>query len=71
MCVASLNSKMAGLTFLFKLGGVEDGTKAFIVRKALRGYRKGRSRPDSRRPVSLGMLELLAGVLPRVFFSQF
>lgn len=47
--VASLNSKMAGLAFLFKLGGVEDVTKDFIVRKSLRSYRKGLSRPDSRR----------------------
>lgn len=39
--VATLNCKMAGLAFLFTLSGVEDITKAFIVRKALRGYRKG------------------------------
>lgn len=69
--VASLNSKMADLAFLFKLGGVEGVTKAFIVRKALRGYRKGLTRPDSRRLVLLGILEVLAGVFPQVCFSPF
>lgn len=42
------DSKMVGLAFLFKLGGVEDVRKAFVVWKALLGYRKGRGRPDSR-----------------------
>lgn len=30
---ASLSSKMAGLTFLFKLGGIEDVIKAFILKE--------------------------------------
>lgn len=70
--VAQVNNKMAGLAFLFKLGGVEDVTKVFIVRKALkRGYRKGRGRPDTWGPVFLGMLVELSGGLPSVCFTPF
>lgn len=59
------------LAFLFKMAGVEDVTKAFMVRKALRGYRKGHGRPESQRPMSLGMLGVLPEVLPRVCFTSF
>lgn len=50
---------------------MEDVTKAFLVRKTLQGYRRGQGRSNSRRPVSLGMLEVLSGALPSVCFSPF
>lgn len=71
MSIASVNKKMSGLKFMFQLNGVEDVTKAFIVHKALRGYRRGRSKPDSRWPVSLRMLTVLVSNLPQVCFSPF
>lgn len=54
--VASVNRKMAGLAFLFKMVGMEDITKALTVHMALSGYRKGRGRPDTQGLVSLGKL---------------
>lgn len=69
--VTSVNRKISGLAFLFQLDGVRDVTKAFIVRKALRGYRKGRCKPDSRWPVFLGMLGVMVGTLPQICLSAF
>lgn len=37
--ISALNQKLAGLDFLFKLRGIPDFTKDFLVRQAIRGYR--------------------------------
>lgn len=66
--IFSLNRKMAGLAFLFRLSGLADITKSFLVKKALRGYRRGRQVPDSRCPVSFAMLGIL---LPKVCLTSF
>lgn len=69
--VSVVNRKMAGLAFLFKMAGVEDVTKSFMVRMALRGYRRGRCCRDARRPVSLAMLTRLAAALLEVCRSPY
>lgn len=57
--ISSLNRKIVGLAFLFRFLGLVDVTKSFLVKKALRGYRKGRRFPDSHRPISFDMLGVL------------
>lgn len=39
--------------------GFEDFAKSFLVRQALKGYRKGTWWPDKRRPVSFNLLGLI------------
>lgn len=36
--ISAINRKLAGLAFLFKLQGIPDFTKNFLVKQALRGY---------------------------------
>lgn len=62
--------KIAGLAFLFKLTG-GDVTKNVMVRQALKGYRRGNRRCDSRHPVTFSMLHQLMLQVSRVCNSSF
>lgn len=53
---SGVSQRMAAVAFWCKLKGRQDATKSFLVRQALKGYRKQRGRPDLRRPVSFEML---------------
>lgn len=56
-CSASLaQRRLAGLAFHFKLRGWADITKAFVIRQALKGWKRELVRPDSRRPISYSLL---------------
>ncbi|XP_073524941.1 uncharacterized protein [Phyllobates terribilis] len=57
--VSRINRLMAGLAFGFKVRGVKDVTKSFLVVQALRGWRRGWKVFDRRRPVSYNLLLLL------------
>lgn len=69
--VSLVERKLAGLAFWFKMQGEVDVTKSFIVRQALKGYRKGYKVRDQRRPVSFGTLKKIVEVIPRVCFTQY
>lgn len=62
----AIGKKMAALAFLFQLVGHMYFTKSFVVCRALRGYRKGSSFQDSRRPVSFEVLGTILASLGRV-----
>ncbi|XP_075129530.1 uncharacterized protein LOC142203010 [Leptodactylus fuscus] len=68
--VSKLNMCMAGLAFGFKRRGMRDLTKVFLVKLAFRGWRRGNSIQDDRRPVSFGLLVDLRGVLESVCSSN-
>ncbi|XP_077145939.1 uncharacterized protein LOC143807851 [Ranitomeya variabilis] len=68
---AKMSQLIAGLAFGFKLRNRTDLTKSFLVRQALKGYRKGKVNKDNRRPVSFGMLEVLGEQLEGVCRTQF
>lgn len=60
---SAVSQRMAAVAFWCKLKGWQDATKSFLVRQALKGYRKQRGRPDLRRPVSFQLLgDLCRGV---------
>lgn len=62
--VSSVDHKLVGLAFWFKLQGGKNVTKSFVVRQAMKGYRKGRRSMDLRLPVSFANLRLiLANIL--------
>lgn len=64
--MSSVDRKLAGLAFWFKLQGGKDVTKSFIVRQAMKGYRRGSRSRDLRRPVSFATLRLIVANIPRV-----
>ncbi|XP_018427483.1 PREDICTED: 5-hydroxytryptamine receptor 3A-like [Nanorana parkeri] len=66
-----MNGRLDAFACLFKAMGVQDVTKQFLVRQAMRGFRKGRVAPDSRRPVSFELLVELMGVLEGVCVSRY
>lgn len=66
-----LNSKLAGLAFLFKLLGLRDCTTDFLVQQAVKGYRRGRRPVDGHRPVSFNLLSSLFWVLSEVCLSAY
>lgn len=68
---SKLGQKMSGLAVWFQLSGVGDVTKHALVKRVLRGYRRGKNTRDSRRPVSFSMLGAIIGVMGEVCFSPY
>eukprot|EP00079_Xenopus_tropicalis_P016089 XP_004914524.1 PREDICTED: uncharacterized protein LOC100487960 isoform X2 [Xenopus tropicalis] len=54
---SSLEKKLAAWAFLFKLRGWRDFTKEFVIKQAVKGFKKGRRSADRRRPITLDILE--------------
>ncbi|CAN2387899.1 hypothetical protein PRIEUP_LOCUS14625, partial [Pristimantis euphronides] len=69
--VAKVDRALAGIAFGCKWRGGLDVTKHFLVRQALRGFRKGKARKDTRRPVSFQLLGDIGGVLGNVCSSEY
>lgn len=67
----AVDHKLVGLAFWFKLQGVGDFTKSFAVRQAMKGYRRGRSTRDARRPVSFSVLRAVLERLRSIFSSKY
>ncbi|KAM8960554.1 uncharacterized protein RCH25_036277 [Pelodytes ibericus] len=62
---------MSAVAAYFKFSGDPDVTKEFLVRQALRGYRRGFKQLDSRRPVTFSILLRILEALPLVCSSPF
>ncbi|CAN2388361.1 hypothetical protein PRIEUP_LOCUS16307, partial [Pristimantis euphronides] len=69
--VAKVDRALAGIAFGYKWRGGEDVTKHFLVRQALRGFRRGKVKKDTRRPVSFQLLGDIGGVLGNVCSSEY
>ncbi|KAM3921505.1 uncharacterized protein RB166_010897 [Leptodactylus fuscus] len=68
---SGLSRRLAALAFWFKWRGLQDFTKSFLVRQAVRGFKRGLSRRDRRRPLPFGILNELLGVLGDVCGSEY
>ncbi|KAM3940554.1 uncharacterized protein RB166_000511 [Leptodactylus fuscus] len=66
-----LANQLAALAFWFKFKGYRDFTKSFLVRQAVKGFRRGSRTRDTRRPLSFQILGDLLGVLGRVCNSDY
>ncbi|XP_041438195.1 uncharacterized protein LOC121400005 isoform X1 [Xenopus laevis] len=62
---------LAALSFMFKMQGCGDVTKSFVVRQVAKGLRRGQQRKDTRRPITLSILEGLFGQLDKVCASDY
>lgn len=56
---SGVSRQVAAVGFWAKMRGIGDFTKSFLIRQALKGYRRGSWRPDARRPVSFQLLGLI------------
>lgn len=63
--------RLSGVRFHLLLRGSEDVTKAFVIRQALKGWRKERMATECRRPVSYELLVRFVHVLPALCLSPF
>lgn len=68
---ARLSRYLAAMAFWFKLRGFCDYSKSFVVRQAVRGFRKGAVTRDRRRPVSYELLLKLGGMLQELVFDDY
>ncbi|KAM3911194.1 uncharacterized protein RB166_019882 [Leptodactylus fuscus] len=68
---SGLSRRLSALAFWFKFKGFRDCTKSFLVRQAVKGFRRGSSVRDSRRPLSFVIVRDLVGVLGRVCLSEY
>lgn len=69
--VSGMGKRVAAVAFWCKMRGMSDITKSFLVRQALRGYRKRERIPDSRRPVSYALLVSLCAQVGRECVSAY
>lgn len=69
MSPSGMDRRLSALAFWFQVHRLQDFTKSFLVRRAMRGFRKGRCIRDSRRPVSFELLLSLGASLPEVCAS--
>ncbi|CAN2390850.1 hypothetical protein PRIEUP_LOCUS887 [Pristimantis euphronides] len=69
--VAKVDRALAGIAFGFKWRGGQDVTKHFLVGQALRGFRRGKAKKDTLRPVSFQLLGDIGSVLGNVCSSEY
>lgn len=63
--------RLSGLSFHFKLRNWPDSTKSFVIRQALKGWKKEYVRTEHRRPVSYSLLVRLLGATDSICSSPF
>lgn len=63
---SGMSLRLSALAFWFQFKNMWDITKSFLVRRAMRGFRKGHTVRDSRRPVSYELLLSLGNGLDGV-----
>ncbi|KAM3936755.1 uncharacterized protein RB166_000250 [Leptodactylus fuscus] len=68
---SGLSRRLSALAFWFKFKGIRDCTKSFLVRQAVKGFRRGSSVRDRRRPLSFEVVRDLVGILGRVCMSDY
>ena len=67
----SIRTYISGLSYLYKIRGLEDVTKSFLVTKMLEGAARQSQKPDTRAPITLHILGLLLQALERVCASSY
>lgn len=69
---ASYISKIfAGISFFLKLNGFPSILDNFIIKQALKGYKKSFPRQDSRRPITPEILEKIVNIIPIICNSPY
>lgn len=66
-----ISKQLAGIGFFHKFHNVTPITNHFLIRQAIKGYRKNFPILDRRRPISFDILERLVAILPSICSSPF
>lgn len=65
------NHGLTGVSFFLKLQNLPLCSSFFLVKQALKGYKKGNFNVDRRKPITLGILKMLCSSTIQVCFSNF
>lgn len=68
---SAMSRRLSAVAFWFKFRGLQDVTKCFLVRQAMKGFRKGGRVRDGRRPVSYELLLRIGGLVTELCFSAY
>jgi hypothetical protein len=71
LAASTAKTHVSALSYTFQLGGFQDFTQHFIVKKQLQGFSKVRPSSDSRLPITPPILLKIVSVLPMVTDSEF
>lgn len=66
-----ISKTLAGIAFFLKANNIVPVHNCFLIKQALKGYRKQFPKKDSRRPITLNILEDLMIILPDVCSSSY
>lgn len=71
LAASTTRTHISALSFTFQLGGFEDITQHFLIKKQLQGFTKLNPSSDSRLPITPSILTKLIAVLPHISNSAF
>lgn len=71
LAASTTRTHISALSFTFQLGGFEDITQHFLIKKQLQGFTKLNPSSDSRLPITPSILTKFIAVLPHIFNSVF
>lgn len=71
LAASTTRTHISALSFTFQLGGFEDITQHFLIKKQLQGFTKLNPSSDSRLPITPSILTKLFAVLPHISNSAF
>ncbi|XP_062608427.1 uncharacterized protein LOC134270246 isoform X2 [Saccostrea cucullata] len=68
---STVKSYLAGISFSINVHGWFNPIDSFLVRKLLAGYKKSKVVADTRRPITLQLLQSILLILPNVTYSSY
>ena len=71
LAASTTRTHIAALSFTFQLGGYQDLTQNFLVKKQLQGFSKVKPAMDNRLPITPNILSKLVSALPSITTSAF
>lgn len=71
LAASTARTHISALSFIFQLGGHQDLTQHFIIKKQLQGYSKTKPSQDARLPITPTILSKIILSLPHVTNSSF
>ncbi|XP_056019237.1 uncharacterized protein LOC130054234 isoform X2 [Ostrea edulis] len=71
LAASTTRTHIAALSFTFQLGGYQDLTQNFLVRKQLQGFSKVKPVMDNRLPITPDILSKIVSALPSITNSAF
>lgn len=71
LAASTTRTHISALSFTFQLGGYQDLTQNFLIKKQLQGFSKVRPTIDNRLPITPDILARIVSALPSATSSAF